>query len=507
MKKEESLSLSIRMVRALDELVGGKISEHYLKAGVGLTGTDEGDAGKYRRFSQLNVRDLLPMKYYKIQQMAFYQWQRYPLAKRIIDILVDFIVSEDLAVKVKIVKRATDNDTDIDTGKKDGQQVWDDFYEDPINRLDEDLSVIISDFLINGELVLPTFVNDTNGKVRLGYVDPAYIREVKPVPKNSREIDMLVLVPPGETNQETLKVIRYDDDPASPTYGKLAGDGFFFRINYVTTQTRGHSELTQHLDWIDAFEQFLFGVLDGFDARNTFFYDLLMEGFTQEQIEKLKVDRPQTGEVKIHNEKSTWEVKSPDLKAVDASEAVRLIRNFIVGTKGFPEHWFGEGGHVNLATAEVMSEPTIRMIKRKQESIQIMLRTIADFVLQCAVDKKEIILEDDEYFDVEVSMFDIERKDSAVIGNAFVQIATALSVSTSKGWVSDDNAKKLMDGILGMLGVEIDPNEKVEDIKAKNQTNQATDALGSIPPVNQFLKQQPQQQPATTVATKGQQTA
>ena len=342
--------------------------------------------------------------------------------------------------------------------------------------------------------MLPTFVNETNGKVRLGYMDPAYIREVKAVPKNSREIDMLTLVFPGDTKEEPLKVIRYDDAPNSPTFGKLAGDAFFFRINYVTTQTRGHSELTQHLDWIDAFEQFLFGVLDGFDARNTFFYDLMLEDKTEEEIKKMDIQRPQSGEVKIHNQKATWEVKSPDLKAIDASEAVRLIRNFIVGTKGFPDHWFGEGSSVNLATAQVMSKPTIRMIKRKQEGVKIVLRTIADYVLQCAIDKNQITIEDDEYFDVEVSMFDVERQDSAIIGAAFVQVVTALKVSTSSGWVADDNAKKIIDGFIGMLGVEVDPNEKVEDIKAKNQTNQGTDALGNVPPVNEFLKQQQQKQ-------------
>jgi hypothetical protein len=493
MKTKEALPFSIRFVRALDELTGGKIAEHYLKAAVGLEGTDQADEGKYRRFSQKNVRDLTPMQYQKIQQMAFYQWQRYPLAKRIIDLLVDFIVGEDLGIKVKIMKRTEDDD--VDTQKKDGQQVWDDFFEDPINRLDEDLSTIISDFMINGELVLPAFVNDTNGKVRLGYIDPAFIKEVKSVPKNSREIDLLVLVPPEDTKEEPLKVIRYDADPNSPTFGKLAGDGFFFRINHVTTQKRGHSELTQHLDWIDAFEQFLFGVLDGFDARNTFFYDLMMKGKTQDELDKLSVPRPQTGEVKLHNENAEWEVKSPDLKAVDASEAVKLIRNFIVGTKGFPDHWFGEGSDVNLATAQVMSKPTIRMIKRKQGSVKIMLRTIAEYVLQCAVDKQQITLEEGEYFEVEVSMFDVERQEAAVIGVAFVQIVTALKIATASGWISDDNAKKIVDGIVGMLGVEIDSNENVEDIKANNKTNEDVNALDGAPPVNEFLKQQTQPQP------------
>jgi hypothetical protein len=479
--------LSIRLVQAFDALTGGKISQHYLKAAVGLEGTDQADEGKYRRFNQKNVRDLMPMQFNEIQKKSFYQWQRYPLAARMIEILTDFCVGEDLNVKVRIMQRTEDEDTD--TQKKDGQQVWDDFYEDPINRLDEDFATIVQDLRINGELVLPAFVNPTNGKVRLGYMDPAFIKEVRKVPMNAREIDVLVLVPPEDTKEVPLKVIRYDDNANSPTYGKLAGETFFFRINYVTTQTRGHGELTQHLDWIDAFEQFLFGVLDGFDARNTFFYDLMMEGVEQTKIDNMVIPRPVTGEVKVHNEKATWEVKSPDLKAVDASEAVRLIRNFIVGTKGFPDHWFGEGSDVNLATAQVMSAPTIRMIKRKQESIKRMLKKIAAYVLQCAVDKQAITLEDGEYFDVEVSMFDIERKDSAVIGAAFVQIVTALKVATQSGWVTDENAKKIIDGILGMLGVEVDPNEDVEDIKAKNKTVEDENSLDGAPPVNEFLKQ------------------
>lgn len=483
---EGKAPFTLRLVQAIDALSGGKISEHYLQAAVGLEGTDQADEGKYRRFNQKSIRDLTPMQYKDIQKKAFYQWQRYPLASRMIEILTDFCVGEDLAVKVKIMKRTEDED--VDTQKKDGQQVWDDFFEDPVNKLDRDLGTIIQDLKINGELVLPAFVNPTDGKTRLGYMDPAFIKDVRHVPMNAREIDTLVLVPPEDTQELTLKVIRYDGDPNSTSYGKLVGDAFFFRINHVTTQTRGHSELTQHLDWIDAFEQFLFGVLDGFDARNTFFYDLMLEGVTQEKIDKMTVPRPQTGEVKIHNEKGTWDVVTPDLKAVDASEAVKLIRNFIVGTKGFPDHWFGEGSDVNLATAEVMSKPTVRMLKRKQATIKFMLKDIAQFVLQNAVDKKKISLEDGEYFDIEVSMFDIERKDSAVIGNAFVSIVTALKVATSSGWVSDENAKKIIDGIIGMLGVEIDANEKVEDIKANNQQRQDEDALTDVPPVNDFLK-------------------
>lgn len=456
-----------------------------LQASVGLVGTDQADEGKYRRFTQNNIRDLSPMQFKTIQEMSFYQWQRFPLAHRMIEIITDFCIGDDFGVKVRIKKRIKDAE-DLDTKRQDGQQVWDDFYFDPLNHLDEDMHTITQDGFLNGELVLPAFVNKLDGSVNLGYMDPAFIKEVKIVPGNAREIDVLIMVPPNQTEPKPFKVIRYDPDPESETFKKLVGDVFFFRLNYVTTQTRGHGDLTQQLDWIDAFEQFLFGVLDGFDARNTFFYDVMLEGATESDLKKTKISRPKQGEVVTHNEKAKYDVVSPDLQAVDASEATRLIRNFIIGTKGWPDHFFGEGSDVNLATAQVMSAPTIRMVKRKQKKWKLFVKKIALFVLQQAVDKKKIKLADDEYFDIEVSMFNIDQKDSAVIGSAFVQLVTAMRVAVQSHWITDETAQKVVNGIMGMLGIE--PTlETPDEIREKKKQREDEEPFNDIPPVSEFL--------------------
>ena len=457
-----------------------------LQGSIGLVGTDQADEDKYRRFTQKNIRDLSPMQFKTIQEMSFYQWQRFPLAHRMIEIITDFCIGDDFGVKVRIKKRVKDKE-DEDTGRRDGQQVWDDFFFDPVNHLDEDMHTITQDGFLNGELVLPAFVNDMDGTVLLGYMDPAFIKEVVIVPGNAREIDELVMVPPNETEQKKLKVIRYDQNPKSESYRKLVGEAFFFRLNYVMTQTRGHGDLTQQLDWLDAFEQFLFGVLDGFDARNAFFYDVTLEGATEQMLKKTQISRPKQGEVVTHNEKAKYEVKSPSLNSVDASEATRLIRNFIIGTKGWPDHFFGEGSDVNLATAQVMSAPTIRMVKRKQNKWKKFIKKIALFVLQQRVDKKKITLAADEYFDIEVSMFNIDQKDSAVIGSAFVQLVTALRVAAQSHWITDETAQKVVNGILGMLGIE--PTlETPAEIKEQKKQREDEEPFEDISPISDFLK-------------------
>jgi hypothetical protein len=478
-----------RLLGALDVLFGGAVSEYALRAAIGLEGTDQSDEGKYRKLGSKNVRDLPPLKYQQIQKMAFYQWQRYPLATALIEILLDFLVGEEFQVKVKIMKRV-DGESDVDTNRLDAQQGWDDFFKDPINKLKSDFSVLVQDLLINGELVLPVFVNEVSGKTRIGYIDPAFIVD-NPicVPMNAREIDTIVVTPPESVERMPLKVIRYDADPKSATYEKLVGDAFYFRINYVTTQTRGNSELMNLLDLIDTFDQFVFSMAEGFNARNSHFYDLTLTGASDPEVKAMAAaaTSPTAGELKVHNEKAIWEVKTPDLKAVDASAAVNLLKTTIVGMKGWPAHWFGDGSDANLATAGEMAKPTVRKVKRKQSNIKSIVEQMALFVEQQLIEAKIFTLADDEYIEVETSMFDIEKKDSAVVGAAMTAIVNALAVAETKGWVSSENAKKVVDGFMNMLGITVDPNETPEDLKAQANQKNAENAITTKVPVDQFM--------------------
>jgi hypothetical protein len=476
-------------------------------AQIGLVGTDSADEGKYRRLTSKSERDLTPLAYNDVCKKAFYLWQRNLLAKRILEILVDFCVGEDMKVKIKLKKRTPKGEEEL-KDRNEGQQVWDDFYEDPVNDLENDLSSIFLDYLINGELVMPANVNETDGKVWLGYLDPRYIvpqsqdnttgqitSGVIPVQGNIRKIDKIKMQPPNSTEMVEFKVIRYNVDgnpDNNPRYGKLDGKVFFFQLNKLPTQLRGYSQIMTDIDWCDAFDQFLFGALDGFDARNDYFFDVEMQGATQEEIDAMKVTRPDRGMVNQHNEKAKWQVLKADLAANDVTAAADLIKSFILGANGFSNVWFGKGDETNRATAEAMSIPTKKMLQRVQKYLKRVLKFMAQYVLQCAVEKNKLKLNPDEYFEIEISLYNLDQKELDTAGTGFTQLINALKVAVTSGWAEADTAKKVVDGFLTAMGIEVDTSRTVAEIKEANDTEEqdriATETLKDAPPINKFLE-------------------
>ncbi len=452
------------LITVLDKLTGGAVGDHFRAAFTSFEDSEPpADRGKFRRLTAAQ-RDLSPIQFDKAQRMAFFLWQRNPMARRLIQILKDFCVGDDLMVKVKIMHRLED-EPDVDTDRMEAQQLWDDFWKDPVNRLNEEFADMIQDWFLNGELILPVTVNKMNGQVRIGYIDPANVREVLLNQMNVREVEKLRFALPNSTDELTLDVVKTDLDPKSPTFEKLIGQTFFWRLNKVVNQTRGHSELMELADWLDAFEQFLFNNFEGAALRNAFFYHLKMIGSSQQDIDKMRIAAPKPGTVRITNEKAEWSVITPDLKAADTAEAARLFKNFILAGKGYPEHWFADGGQTNLATAGVMTIPTMRMLKAKQRAVKGILKDMVMFVTDQARIHNNLPLGVDEYIDAEITAFDFERKDAADIATSFAQSMTALTVAAQKNWVSQDNAKKVVDGMLQRYGIEVDENETVESIK------------------------------------------
>ena len=452
------------------------------------------DAGKFRRLTG-GRRDLAPLKYRQLVEMSFYLWQRNPFARRIIEIMKDFCVGDEISVNVRIMRSMPDG-TSEDTKKLDAQDVWDDFAEDPQNKFMEEMDDVVTDLFVNGELAILTAVNPQSGSVIIGYADPLNIVEVVHDPLNVRDVKQVIFTPLGSTEQVPKTVARIDMVPTSPTYGKLVGELLFFRMNKLVNQTRGFPLLAELTDWLDALDQFLFDALEGFVLRNNFCYDVTMTGADEKTMKGKTLSPPKSGSVKIHNEMVKWDVITPDLKSIDVSEAMRLVKNFILGGKGYPEYWFAEGGRTNLATAEAMGIPTMRMLKSKQRTIKSLIKMVAQYV----VDQSKLFkLQSGEFIDIQVTAFDFERKDASVIATAFAQSMTGLVVAAGKNWVSDENAKKVVDGLLQRLGIEVDVNETTEQIaQAKKDANpdgampgdsQSVQDLMSKIPANKFFTQ------------------
>jgi hypothetical protein len=302
-------------------------------------------------------------------------------------------------------------------------------------------------------------INPIDGSVRLGYIAPQNIKEVIPLPTDNRIIDAIVVS--NGVKIERLKVIRYNTDPSSPRFGKLDGNVLFFQINRIPSQLRGYSLLIEHVDWLKSFDDFLYNVLQGYDARNKHFYEIIVEG-SEQDVKNINVTIPNNGGYVVHNDKVKWNVLSPNLQATDATVAAQMMIDFIAGTKGIPKTWLGKGDETNRATAEALTVPTMRMLKRHQMYVKKMLKFVATYILQ---ESRKISLNENEYYDVEVSLFSLGAKDVESIGGGFTSLVSALAVAEDRGWINPNNAKKLIDGIVSSYGVEVEPNETVEEIK------------------------------------------
>lgn len=453
----------------------------------GTTDSDK-DMSSFRKLSS-SKRDLSPMKHSAAVNMSHYLYMKNPLGRRFIDIPRDYSAGTDFNLSLKVYTVSKETGEREDTGRKDAQMLWDEFYTDPINKLDKEKQVYVSNLLVNGELVIPVTVNDKNGFVRIGYIDPVYISDVVLDTSNSRIIRGIKLNDTSSFGEKEIRVINYDIEPKSPTYGKLIGDAFYFRINYLLGMSRGYPELLESADWIDGVDQFIWNNLEGSIYRNSFFLQEKRTGLTEDELKKLPIEAmPASGTKKITNEKVEYKMITPDLNSNDVSETLKMYKNLVLAGKGYPEHWFSEGGEANRATAYAQNEPAIVSLKAKQQVIKFMFIDIAKFVIDQAILAGTIKLKDTttekEIIDYQVSMTNLDRKEVETVSTSFNSMIQALVVAVENGWMSENNAKRIVDNLISQIGIEVNESETIEDIKAEKEEREIDD----LPDTNKIKK-------------------
>lgn len=472
-----------RLAAALDGLSGGAVRAEFREARTAYD--DDPRATEYRRLTSTK-RDWMPLQYDRALQLSYSLWQRNPLARRMVQLMMDFTIGPELQVKVEIEKEGP-NGRERDTERKDAQEVWEAFASHPANDFPKWLPKYAQDTFINGELILPTNVGrmeidggEVVGIPVLGYIDPMNVAEVVVDAMDVKAPKEIRFRPETAGGKEvSLRVVARDADPKSPTYGLLTGEVLYWRINHVTNQTRGNGVLVEMLDWIDLLDQFMFDALEGYRVRNSFFYGVKMEGLTADEIEQeaKRITTPANGTVRVHNEKAQYYVVAPDLKATDVDTAFKTFLTLVVGAKGFPVMWFGTGEDANRATAEAMSLPTLEMLRGMQEIVKTIVRDTARYVCDQAVMSGRLKLAEDESICVDVSMYDLTSKEATSISAGMVQLVQALKVAVESNWITNETAKRVVDGVVVKLGVEVPENETTEKVKEENDQARDENAL------------------------------
>jgi hypothetical protein len=452
----------------------------------GSGGLIEPDDYLYRRLSTngqqaLIWRDLSPMGQERMLRLVYWLWESNPVAQWILETTVDFTTGA--GVKIEALT-------------EDVAAVLDPFLEDPVNQILQRVDTWGRELGLYGEVCLPAFVNSVDGHVRLGYLDPFEIKDVLTDPDNALIQTGVVRKEPGSGNvaEQLYKIIRGDADRASSSFGQLLenqqgekdprigklydGACFLFQVNRVSNARRGRSDLLSLIDWVDGYDAFLYDAMQAAQQFNSYIWDVTLEGADEKQLAAWlsKNKTVKRGMIRAHNEKVKWQELSPDLKAQDKDAFLRFLRGQILGSRSFPEHWYGMGGDVTGASAKEMSAPPAKRLGRRQTEIRRLLTALCQFQIHSAIRHgrlKETTLlstvaadgsssaqaiRSDEAF--RISMPEISQKDTSLIVAAAVSLVAALGQATSRGWVRDETAAKIFANLVSQLGVDVDPKQE-----------------------------------------------
>lgn len=448
-----------------------------LREAAGVTIDD--DESDWRPLSGDSKRDLSPITQKRMREMAFYLWESNVLANRLIELPLAFILAEGVKLSHK---------------DPEAQKTLNKFWKHPINNMDIKLTKKVREMGLYGEQCYPAFVNEINGAVQLGYLDPAEIADVIMDPSNKEQPIGVITCKDRKGNYKKFKVIINGPEDLfterTQEIRKTFTDGecFYFTVNDVSNGKRGRSDLLASADWLDGYDEFLFNELDRVKELRSFIWDVTLKGATEEDVKKRakEIAPPGPNSVRVHNDNEEWKAETPTINSTDTSNTGRLFRNHIMGGNTIPEHWFGGGGDVNRAVGAEMGEPTFKIFTMRQTMVRYMLTMMGIYVLRqkkLAETKTEPEL-DDPLLEFDVIFPEMTSKDISKYAAAIQQVVVACAMAIEKNLMSDATAVKIISSIAGRLGVEFDAETELKDVQDA-RAKAVDDQNFTTPPLDQ----------------------
>lgn len=412
-------------------------------------------------------RDLTPMSQDRMQRLAEYLWQSNLLANRLIEIPLAYLMAEGVK---------------LECSDETHQAALDAWWNDPINDWDEKLYPRARSLAMHGELCFTVHVNDHSGFVRLGFLAPQRIGQVVTDPDNPEQPIGVITKRDGKGKYKRFRVVVLGEDADLFTQRTAQiraeftdGEVFLFQVNLLSGGSRGRSDLLAQMDWIDAYDEFLFGELDRARYLRAFVWDLNIKSGTADDVkERAKTFQPPApNSVYIHNDGEELEPKAPELTAADSAEAARLFRNHALAGATIPEHWFGGGGDVNRAAAAEMGGPTYKLFTARQTVLKHMLEKLGRYALMRQPDAKPDWGKPE--WKVTARFPELVNQDVTKFASAMREVTAAALMLVDKGLLTEERALSLVADIASRFGQEIDAKAELEAARTERKQREADD--------------------------------
>jgi len=416
---------------------------------------DPDDDDGWRPVGGDSTRDLTPMTQRRMQQLAVWAWERLRIANRLVELPLAFLLAEGWR---------------LEADDPDAQRWLDEFVHDPINRLHRHFKSYARELALFGEQCWKIHENEVSGAIRLGYVDPASIEAVITDPDNVA-CPIGVVVQKASGKRRVYRVIYTGDD--TDLFGEGArrlragmtdGECFFFRVNGLVQGRRGRSDLLSAVDKCDAYDAALFGEVERAELQRSVLWDVTIDGADQTEINNraAQIGPPRPRTVRVHNERERWAAVVPNFNAADAGEALRILRNDVLGGSTIPEHWYGSGGDVNRATAGEMGLPTFKVLTDRQMDLRTILEEVGGYVVwRRATALGRTIDPFDPAYRVRAVFPDLVPRDVASTAAALAQVTAAAAAAVSQNLLTRATAVKLIALVAAHLGASIDAADEL----------------------------------------------
>lgn len=235
------------------------------------------------------------------------------------------------------------------------------FWNDPRNDLAGNMELLFRSHMLLGETVLELMTGEQSGFVRFSYITPEAIERVEDADGNPLWPAKLWIAQ-ANGDARPLDLVQVND------FTELReGDGMFWRDwRALVTDKRGFPFLGPVLDWLDAYDQVLWNLIDRTALARYLVWDVEVTG-GQPDIDKFIAARggthaPRSGTLEIHNEKVKWTPQTAQSGAYEDKQTGAMAMTNIAAGAGLAKTWLAEPEDANRATSLTMAEPVRRRV-------------------------------------------------------------------------------------------------------------------------------------------------
>lgn len=306
----------------------------------------------------------------RAQDMSIHLYRSNPIANRILKIYTSYMAGEGFTVEAQ---------------NPAVQEVADEFWFAERNQMHRNHRGFARDFLSFGEGIHPVGVDEV-GSTTIGFIDPMSIDHIERSQLNAMILEAVVLSRLGSMSGDTppLMVVRKQSDPFEDEAGLYVGDVFAWLHDRIGASSRGTPFLLPALDWLDAYDQTLWELLERVKAVRAFFWDVEVEGGATEVEEAQKLwgtTAPRSGSVRFRSNAMKVEAAQPQIGAYEDVAAARYLLRHIATAAGVAPHWLGDPEDANRATAESMDGPVFRALVEVQSGWRANMTDLMRYVV------------------------------------------------------------------------------------------------------------------------------